>query len=139
MRRIASLGLLLALAGCGQYVGSPFAGFGGFIADTHNISRSPNRPAGDSDNMRRVEGQPATSEPLVPEPGNVWPGPLPPDKTLADIERDTNGTLKPGEAMTLRNPDASQNGTGTVMVPNGNGTSTLIRPDGSVQTVPTPK
>ncbi len=27
----------------------------------------------------------------------------------------------------------------TIMVPNGNGTSTLIGPDGSIQTVPTPK
>lgn len=31
------------------------------------------------------------------------------------------------------------NGTTGVMVPNGNGTSTIIRADGSVETVPTPK
>jgi hypothetical protein len=30
-------------------------------------------------------------------------------------------------------------GTTGLVVPNGNGTSTLIAPDGSVQTVPTPK
>jgi hypothetical protein len=31
------------------------------------------------------------------------------------------------------------NATGAIMVPNGNGTSTVINPDGSVQTIPTPR
>lgn len=195
MHRFASLGLLLAMTGCAQYVSSPFDGFGGFIGDTHNIYRNPNRPPGDSDNMRRVLGQPAVSDPLLPEPGNVWPGPPPPEKTLQDIER-SNGDdmLRPGEELNLGRPRGSGNpppgtfqptpsntptadvplsppqqaaptspvlqtpqgpavlnrngsvstytdpkgGTG-ILVPNGNGTSTLIAPDGSVQTVPTPR
>jgi hypothetical protein len=197
MRLLAPILMLLALSGC-QYVSSPFEGFGGFIGDTHTVYRSPNRPVGDSDNMRRVMGEPSTSEPLVPEPGNVWPGPLPPEMTLQDIQRSNDqDVLKPGEEMNLRSPRGSstppaalpqqpiQNGqriqptpqsgppaaqpaprdptiqtpsgpavlgnSGSVqtytdprgntgiVIPNGNGTSTLIAPDGSVQTVPSPR
>lgn len=197
MRLLAPIGILLLVTGC-QFASSPFDGFGGFIADTHSPLRGPNRPVGDSDNMRRVMGEPSTSEPLVPEPGNVWPGPLPPEMTLQDIQRGNDqDMLKPGEEMNLRSPRGSstppaslpqqpvQNGlriqptpqtipsnaqpaprdptiqtpsgpaalgnngsvqtytdprgnTG-IVIPNGNGTSTLIAPDGSVQTVPSPR
>lgn len=198
MRRLAPLALLLVVSGCGQYAGNPFDGFPGFIADTHTIYRNPNRPVGDSDNMRRVLGQSATSEPLVPEPGNVWPGPIPPDLTLSDIEKQNNSAypsavLKPGDEIGIGRPLGSSTPPGAVMpglaaspaigpsstptaqraptsstiatpngpavlnrsgsvqtytdpkggtgivVPNGNGTSTLVAPDGSVQTVPTPR
>ena len=191
------LPVLLALAGCGRYASSPFDGFPNFIGDTHNIYLNPNRPIGDSDNMRRVEGLPAVSEPLLPEPGNVWPGPLPPQKTLGDIDRDSSDLLKPGQELGM-NPRGSSTPPGSnqpglnafppstpnprpalpdhaqprpsatdtvitpsgpavinrqgpvptytdpkgatgIVVPNGNGTSTLVAPDGSVQTVPTPR
>jgi hypothetical protein len=76
MRRIALLGLILSsplvLSGCGV-VGSPFDGFGGFIADTHTPIRAPNRPAGDSQNIHRVEGESVMPEPLLSATGNVWP------------------------------------------------------------------
>ncbi len=198
MRLLAPLGLLLALSGCGTIADSPFEGFGGFLADTHTPMRGPNSPVGDSDNMRRVMGEPTTAEPLVPEPGNVWPGPLPPEMTLGDIQRTNDADmLKPGEELRFGAPRGSstppaplpqqpvQNGQriqpapsstpalqpaprdptistpggpavlgrggGTVqtytdprgntgiVIPNGNGTSTLIAPDGSVQTVPSPR
>ena len=194
MRRFALLGLLLATAGCAHYADSPFAGFGGFVGDTHTYARNPNLPAGDTDNVRRVLGETATSEPLTPEAGNVWPGPLPPQKTLEDLEKDPNALLKPGDESNLQGPVGSStppgsaqpgltvppppapitqraplqsaprpstvqtpggaatlNSTGSVktytdpsgktgiVVPNGNGTSTLIGPDGTVQTVPSPK
>lgn len=195
MRRLASIGLLLALSGCGHF-SSPFDGFGGFIGDTHTIYSNPNRPVGDSDNIRRVQGLPATSEPLTPEPGNVWPGPIPQDKTLQDIAREPDALMKPGEEMGVRSPRGSSTPPGStqpglvipttppagpalpdhqqprppassvvttpqgpailnnqgsvktytdpkgvngIVVPNGNGTSTLIAPDGTVQTVPTPR
>jgi hypothetical protein len=198
MRRIASLGLLLAVAGCGQFVGNPTSGMGGFIADTHNVVRNPNGPEGGSDNVRRVLGEQEDIKPLEPEPGNIWPGPLPPQKTLEDLERNPDALLKPGEEIDMRpatgsgtppgsaqpstvQPSAApapmptprpikqsapksstvqtpggiavlnqgsatsvqtytdpKGGTG-LMVPNGNGTSTMIAPNGSVQTVPTPK
>ncbi len=89
MRRIALLGLILsssfALQGCGV-VGNPTDGLGGFIADTHTPFRHPNRPEGDAQNMQRAEGQSVTVDPLLTEPGNVWPGPIPPTTTLSDLE-----------------------------------------------------
>jgi hypothetical protein len=89
MRRYL-LGLILLLSGCdsvNNMFGNPFDGFGGFISDTHNIHRRPNQPAGDSVNMQRVQGQEPSSEALLPEPGNVWPGPPPPEPTLEDIQK----------------------------------------------------
>lgn len=85
MRRIV-LGLALLMPGC-AYVGNPFAGFGGFIGDTHTIRRGVNSPPGDSINMLRARGEPSPSEPLLPEQGNIWPGPPPAEPTLSDLER----------------------------------------------------
>jgi hypothetical protein len=89
MRRIALLGLLALLPGC-DYAANPFVSFGGFIGDTHTIDRNPNRPVGNAENMLRVTGRNVNIPPLLPEPGNIWPGPQPPDPTLADIERQQN-------------------------------------------------
>jgi len=193
MRRIALLLLCLGASGCAQYASSPFDGFAGFIGDTHTINRGPNAPIGDSENMRRVRGLGPEAEPLVPQSGNVWPGPVTAEPTLNDIIKDTP-QLPPGGEMklptargsalppgmtpppspaagpvlsapptppaqpappirTLQTPQGpatvnggsgvqtytSPSGTTGLLVPNGNGTSTLIAPDGSVQTVPTPK
>jgi hypothetical protein len=220
MRRFALLSLTLAmpavLSGC-DYAGSPFESFGNFIGDTHTVSLNPNRPVGDSENLRRVTGRGVSIDPLLPEPGNVWPGPSKPDPTLEDIERSQNqplgsGTPPPpppgmdqpvaphpqprpdgppvqagrrgssspptaeapvpqvspyaaapnrqpaqppprsGTIQTPQGPAALSSGGGGVqtytpptgggvglVVPNGNGTSTLIGPDGSVQTVPSPR
>lgn len=80
---------LAVLPGC-AYVGSPFDGFGMFVSDTHGFRRGPNSPPGDSPNMRRVSGREIDTEPLTPEPGNVWPGPQPADPTLADLQRQQN-------------------------------------------------
>jgi hypothetical protein len=197
MRLLAPIGILLLVSGC-QYASSPFDGFGGFVSDTHTPYRNPNRPVGDSDNMRRVMGEESTAAPLLPEPGNVWPGPLPPAMTLQDVQRSNDqDILKPGEEMNLRGQRGSSTPPGTlqqqpiqngqriqpapqttpsyvqpaprdptiqtpsgpaalgrngavqtytdprgntgIVIPNGNGTSTLVAPDGSVQTVPSPR
>lgn len=174
MRRIALLVLCLGATGCDSVVSSPFVGFGGFLADTHTYQRGPNSPVGNSENMLRVRGQGPTIEPLVPEAGNVWPGPAEAMPTLEDLIKENNaGQLLPGDQMAItpygttrppagappasqftpppsRPPSASpQSGAGAttftdpkggtgLLVPNGNGTSTLIGPDGSVKTVPTP-
>jgi hypothetical protein len=208
MRRFALLCLVAALPGC-DYIGNPYDGFGGFIGDTHSVYRNPNRPVGDSENLRRVTGRGVNIDPLLPEPGNVWPGPTPQDPTLADIERSQNSgqplgaatapattdqpvvphpqprpyppgsstpptamapvppvaplprvpapapTQAPPPPLTVQTPQgparlnpgsggvqtytpATGGGMG-IVVPNGNGTSTLIGPDGSVQTVPSPR
>jgi hypothetical protein len=103
MRRLLLLGSLLALPGCQSYVGNPFDGFGGFLSDTTSFRTDPNRPSADSENMKRAMGEAVNAPPLLPEPGNVWPGPPRPEPTLQDIERDpgmpaadTQGNPPPG-------------------------------------------
>lgn len=91
MRRIALLSLTL-LAGC-SYVGTPGAGFGGFMSDTVSLHTNPNEPGGTAPNMLRVMGKTSDAAPLLPEPGNVWPGPLPPAKTLSDLQRESGAPI----------------------------------------------
>jgi hypothetical protein len=195
MRRIALLGLLMLLTGCGT-------DFGHFLSDTHTFQSNPNMPPIDSENLRRVTGEDATQQALTPEPGNIWPPPAGPMPTLMDLEKTSPpGTSPPGATGSttppavgyggspppvpsgglgaeapLPMPKPSQmptirpaspppttiqtpSGTGVVtgsgpgystttnpggggnsiVVPNGNGTSTIIHADGTVETVPTPK
>jgi hypothetical protein len=153
MRRIALLSLTMMLNGCGYntWWNPPFT-----------TGYNPNRPVSDSLNMSRVLGHDVAVKPLTPEPGDIWPGPLPPPKTLQDLERQSstmtpvaptkgspldraanpllaplpNGT--PGTAAapgTTGQPQADRR----IIVPNGNGTSTVIYPDGRIETIPTPK
>ncbi len=170
--RAAAIAALLALAGC-HYVSNPVVGFGGSIANTHTFARNPNLPPGTDENTLHAEGRDTAMQPLLPEPGNIWPGPPPPMPTLTDVEqqqnvqplppienppatpaprpapsappvintptgpRISNGPVGvPGGASTATNP--AQGGQ-DIIVPNGNGTSTVISPDGSVRTIPTPR
>lgn len=183
MRRLALLSSTLLLAGCG---------FGHFLGDTFTLpGADPNAPSGSSENMLRVRSQQVAIEPLLPEPGNVWPGPPPPEPTLADIQRQQNeqpvapavvpalpdhrqplpgGRMAvPGKAEAPFVPGApgapagagsdgraagpsgqppgqppvnafrQAPGSGNIVIPNGNGTSTVIGPNGSVSTIPTPR
>ncbi len=77
--------------GAGNMVGNPVAGMGNFLGDTISFTANPNRPLTDSPNVQRVMGKGYEPEPLLPEPGNVWPGPLPDAKTLAELQKE--GTL----------------------------------------------
>jgi len=198
MRRIALVVLPallpVLLAGC-AYVGDPTAGFGKFAGDVFSLSGNPNRPVIDSRNARRVMGEDVTIEPLQVEPGNVWPGPLPPPRTVADIQREQGrlppidapvrrgGSLEPQPLPPFPRPPApsagirpapggtqmaapavgsrvlqtpagpatttvSSNGVETYVLPNGrtgivmpnaNGSLTLIGPDGTTQTIPAPR
>ena len=202
MRRVALLGLVLLLPGC--------TGFGEFLNHTFSPPGSyPNRPGADSETVRRVLGRAPEVDPLVPEQGNVWPGPEAPTPTLTDVARDQNtgqqrgfdptivpgatpglpagrqprpatrGSSTPPELPAPNNPQVpvlpgtraprstvpsagpqgtvtqtpsgpavdaggtntyrgvtTPQGPGAILIPNGNGTSTLIKPDGSVSTVP---
>lgn len=204
MRRIAFTCLCLALSGCGFNTWSdlPFT-----------TGSNPNMPVGNSENMRRVQGEQVEAAPLTPEPGDIWPGPLPAAPTLQDLERQgtPSGVERPVPGSPLSQgqqpnppsappppprrgsstaPPASQpglaplpapsppapvnttpparnpagqvyttpqgpgvTGGGTsgyqtltlpgggsaIVVPNGNGTSTIIHPDGRIETVPTPR
>lgn len=191
MRRIIVLGALLLLSGCN--------GFGGFLNDTFSMQGDPNRPVTTAENVQRANGGQPTSTPIEVQPGNVWPGPIQPLPSLADIAKtlpEAEGVpvlpaVPPNPAMpprssvpiytappstvapppspspsaqnapslprgttihTSHGPEVVSGGTGNfltltspdgqyagIMVPNGNGTSTIIRPDGSVETVPAPR
>jgi hypothetical protein len=79
MWRFVCFSLLLMLAGCG-------GGYHTWSDLPFTTGSNPNLPAGDSENMRRVQGQTANIQPLTPEPGDVWPGPIKPPPTLQDLE-----------------------------------------------------
>ena len=186
MRIVALLGLtlmlpplVLPLGGCGDtWMDPPFTG-----------GRNPHLPVADSDNLRRVMGLDAPTAALEAEPGDIWPGPLPPSPTLQDLEGQSgigsaaqqpnystggavslpapiplvppgrpSATVQPaprdpaGQIIpTARGPAISTGGGpgyqttttpggGTaIVVPNGNGTSTVIHADGRIETIPTPK
>src|SRR6185437_8101587 len=53
----------------------------------------------DSENMRRVMGEQVEATPLTPEPGDVWPGPLPPEPTLQDLQQQAGQTAAPERAV----------------------------------------
>jgi hypothetical protein len=204
MRRIIWFGLLLTLSGCGYKTWWNPSFSGGY---------NPNKPAGDSENMRRVQGEAPEVPQLTTEPGDIWPGPLPPAPTLKDlvgqgglasqpemavpgspISRGTapspspnpsvgssvspgsnqSGLATPSTAPPLRgyaSPPAAPPARGpggqiiqtpsgpavttgggpgyqttvnpgggqSIIVPNGNGTSTVIHSDGKIETIPSPK
>ena len=70
-----------------------------------------------------------------PQPPTSSAAPAPPGGTVLTPEGpaiDTGGTRGYRQLNTPRGP-------GAIVVPNGNGTSTVINPDGTVQTIPTPR
>jgi hypothetical protein len=167
MRRIALVSLTM-LSGCGYHTwwNPPFT-----------TGYSPNTPVTTSVNMSRVKGRDVAVTPLTTQPGDIWPGPLPPPTTLQDLERESQTGVEapvPGSPLNRAGgsltaplpkgtPGAPHGGTpsgtgpsGTgpsgpgpsgpgqppdqrIIVPNGNGTSTVIYPDGRIETIPTPK
>ena len=78
MWRIAFPCLCLALAGCG---------YNTWWNPPYTSGYNPNFPAGDSENMRRVTGEQVDVPAITPEPGDIWPGPLPPEPTLQELEQ----------------------------------------------------
>jgi hypothetical protein len=133
MRRLFPLGLLLLLPAC-NYVGSPVDGAGNFLGDTISFRTNPNRPAGDAPNMLRVMGVEAPAEPLLSEPGDVWPGPLPPAKTLSDLQREPNAApaVVPGSGDTENIPGSGDAGSIPRPMPRGSS----MGPIAPTQTVP---
>ena len=175
MRRLGLLGIGLLLGGC--------SGLGHFFHDTATLpGQNPNATTGSSENLLRSRGQDPAAAPIVPEPGDVWPGPPQPLPTLSDVSRNGGelsgglggNTLKSGGSMSLGEQQAIHDGAplddsgfsgggglaasvpdpaaafhqqhaapssnGDIVIPNGDGTSTVISPDGSVKTVKgTPK
>ena len=71
-----------------EIFGNPLVGSGTLLGDTSSFSLNPNRPVSDAPNVNRVLGKGYEQEPLLPEGGNVWPGPLPPAKTMSDLQKE---------------------------------------------------
>jgi len=205
MRRISLLTVALMLSGCGYktWWNPPFT-----------TGYNPNLPVSDSENMLRATGKEPPVPALTTEPGDIWPGPLPPPTTLQDLQASggltpqpeapvpgsplsrgigvpypspnpsTGSSTTPGNAQAgLRSPQpappassyaapgatppargaagqvvqtpggpavttgggpgyqttVAPGGGQSIIVPNGNGTSTVIHADGRIETIPTPK
>ena len=71
-----------------EIFGNPLVGSGTLLGDTSSFSLNPNRPVSDAPNVNRVLGKGYEQDPLLPEGGNVWPGPLPPAKTMSDLQKE---------------------------------------------------
>ena len=68
------------------------AGFDKILSDSHSFpGENPNAPTGSDLNMRRVQGQAAKDVPILPQGGNIWPGPPEPLPTLEDVARGRAG------------------------------------------------
>ncbi|WP_086638572.1 hypothetical protein [Acetobacter okinawensis] len=90
MRKAALLGVCVLMSGC--------AGFEKVLSDTHTFpGENPNAPTGADLNMRRVQGQAVREVPILPQGGNIWPGPPDPLPTLEDVARGRAG--KPADAQ----------------------------------------
>lgn len=81
------------------------AGFEKTMSDTMTLpGENPNAPAGSDLNMRRVQGQATKEVPILPQGGNVWPGPPDPLPTLEDVARGRTARLPGGEDVSATGP-----------------------------------
>lgn len=106
--------------------------------------RPPGLPAGRQPRPRGSSTPPVAPEPPAPPPR---PGVLPQPPITGAPPRDPTGSV----VQTPGGPAVDAGGTsgyrqlltprgpGAIVVPNGNGTNTIINPDGSVQVVPIPR
>ncbi len=126
MRRIALLSLALILSGCGYktWSNSPLSG-----------GSNPNMPSGDSENMLRVRGEEPAVERLTTEPGDIWPGPLPPAPTLKDLVENGGVTSQPEQAVpgSPLNRSSSAQAPSPYLAPSPNPAVGSSTPPGNVQ------
>ena len=91
MRRSTLLGgmvlpAVLFLGGC--------SGLGEFFGDTITLpGANPNLPYGLNENAQRAEGRTLAVTPILPQQGNVWPGPPQPLPTLSDVAHTSGNGL----------------------------------------------
>lgn len=159
MRKAALVASLMVLSGC--------SGFDKWLGDTATLpGENPNAPHGDSETIRRVRGYSYAGTPLLPQGGNIWPGAPKPLPSLSDVASDHDslmpsgqkgelpdgGNLSVGEdvdnsfagaGLPSQEPDVAEKygagkGAGAAIeIPNGDGTTTIIHPDGTISTVKT--
>lgn len=124
MRLLAPLGLLVLLTACESVVetaptliGNPADGWLGYIGDTITFKSNPNRPQPESDNIRRVMGQPVESEPLTSETGNIWPALPRREPTAAELEKAPPAGAKPAAKPVAMAPAAPPAATAPAAAP----------------------
>jgi hypothetical protein len=105
MRRIALLGLLSLLPAC-QFAGNPTAGLGGFLADTHTWHFNANQPVAVTEDEKLVKGEPVEIDAMLPESGEIWPGPPAPLPTMQDVQKLNNLELLPPPMVPNEPPPA---------------------------------
>lgn len=88
--------LVLLLSGC--------ASERHFTADTLWPFGNPNAPMATSETAQRALGKTVPVTPLVPQAGNVWPGPVQPVPTIADTEAHMSQPLGNAYTPSLPSP-----------------------------------
>ncbi len=122
----SALGMAVLLSGCATYdnvTSSIGAGASAAFEGVVNLGEGVapwggTRPAspGDSLTVQRVRGGPASGEPLLPEPGNVWPEPEAPRATLMNPDQALRGISNYPTPGALSEP-APRRGAGGPQVP----------------------
>ena len=114
------------------------------FAPTSVPGAEPGLPAGRQPRPLGSSTPPGSNQPGPASPSRVSPPP-PPRSSVPGAGPQGNIVNTPqgpavdaGGTSTYRQLTTPQ-GPGAIMVPNGNGTSTIINPNGTVQTVPTPR
>jgi hypothetical protein len=136
--------LLTLLSGC--------AGVGNYLHSSIDPFGDPNAPPSETLNMQRARGQQVAVQPVLSQPGDIWPGKVKPIPTLAQIQQNMNVPL--GQAYQNEyGPMPGQNtGAAFSVRPTGNAPAavagvavagvavgqTLIGPAGPVGIVSTP-
>jgi hypothetical protein len=88
--------LLVALAGCTSERH--------FARDSLWPFGNPNGPENGSEDAQRALGKSPDVTPIAPQAGNVWPGPVQPVPTIADIEKNMNQPLGGAYMPSLPSP-----------------------------------
>lgn len=99
----------LLLSGC--------AGMGNYASSVLDPFGTPNTPPGNSINMQRALGNQVAVQPILPQPGDVWPGKLQPVPTLSEIQKHMGTPL--GQVYEERARQQTGNAAATYSVPPG--------------------
>ncbi len=134
MRLVLSFCLVLLLSGC--------------ISERHFLRDSwpfgnPNAPVTTSETAQRALGKVAVVAPIVPQLGDVWPGPVTPVPTLGDMQHDMTLPLGQGYTPSLPSPYApgqappdEEDDTGSAPVTGGS--PFVVKPGATPVIVPPP-
>jgi len=96
LRYAMALGAILLLSGC--------ASERHFAADTLWPFGNPNAPRITSETAERAVGKSPPVTPILPQAGDVWPGPVEAMPTLADIQKNANLPLGQDFTPSLPSP-----------------------------------